>query len=358
MIHIENCQIFRYNLPFIRPLALKNTTLTNRDGFLLKISAAVDGVSVCGVGEAAPLPGFSRETAEQALLQLQALPGRLQQPLPLDFEEMITAVDMAELAPSVRFALETALITIAARWQHRSISEILGGKPTDSVALNGLLAGSQAEMLAKLPDLLKTGYRTLKIKVGQTDVDSDIKRVRAIAERLPQDVNLRLDANRSWDEADAVHFVQNLQTDKIEYIEEPLSNPCNLADFATMCPFPIALDESLTELKPNEAPNGSHIAAIVLKPTLLGGIQRTMALARQAQRNDVKAVLSSSFESAWGIWILGHLAGAVDPDCAAGLETFSWFSRQLVRPAVTVRQGRLMIPLQLIPETQLNWQEI
>src|SRR3954452_321750 len=60
--------LYRYSLPLRSPLALKGTTLRNREGLLLRLYGD-DGSE--GWRESAPLPGFSEEALDEPALQLR-----------------------------------------------------------------------------------------------------------------------------------------------------------------------------------------------------------------------------------------------------------------------------------------------
>lgn len=88
------------------------------------------------------------------------------------------------------------------------------------------------------------------------------------------------------------------------------------------------------------------VTALVLKPAVLGGFERTAQLAAWAAQRGMRAVVSSAFESSLGLSQLAQLAAALEaaPGARAtqhGLATLTWFaedvlpadaSAQLVQP--------------------------
>ena len=92
----------------------------------------------------------------------------------------------------------------------------------------------------------------------------------------------------------------------------------------------VALDESLLDMTPEELPSHTHVSAIILKPTLLGGLERAAMFARKAREMSIKVVVSSSFESSVGIAALTQFEAACNTiDAPAGLDTLSWFKHDL-----------------------------
>ena len=89
---------------------------------------------------------------------------------------------------------------------------------------------------------------------------------------------------------------------------------------------------------PEDVPEG--VRALVLKPSVLGGFERTAELAAWAVRRGILAVLSSSFESCLGISQIAQLAAAADAGSVGvgggvqhGLATLSWFAEDLLSAA-------------------------
>jgi O-succinylbenzoate synthase len=86
--------------------------------------------------------------------------------------------------------------------------------------------------------------------------------------------------------------------------------------------------------------------AFVLKPTLLGGISRTLRAAGRAHRLGVTPVISSAYESGVGTAALVALAAGIgDRPVAAGLDTYRMMAEDVLEtplnlpaPSVGVRE--------------------
>ena len=100
----------------------------------------------------------------------------------------------------------------------------------------------------------------------------------------------------------------------------------------------------MLKTNPQELDNYTNIAAVVLKPTILGGIERAMQFARKAKSLGLAAVISSSFESSLGILTLAHLAAAISgKDTPVGLDTLSWLEHDLLLEPIDYAHGRMRI---------------
>ncbi|MCA9170907.1 MAG: hypothetical protein KDB23_24700, partial [Planctomycetales bacterium] len=156
-------RLFRYTVPLRQPLKLRHTTLSTRTGLLL-LQTTKDGD---GWGEAAPLPGFSRES----------------------IDEVIAAARAGQWSryASLQFAYKSLL------------------RPTHpvSIPLNALLTDGDLPLNAahapQLPVLDSWPHRAVKLKVGRAGMlEQEIQLVRKVRQQLRADQTLRLDANRAW----------------------------------------------------------------------------------------------------------------------------------------------------------------
>jgi len=262
---------------------------------------------------AAPLPGFSIATLADAGRAIAALGSRL--PVQLATPGHASAVaDHVTTAPAARFAVETALLAASAQTAHTSIARLLAPMPQAELR-NAVVVDTADEAR----DAVTLGARSLKIKVGSPDPDDDIRRVRAIAAAAPS-AHLRLDANRGWPADDFDRIIAALAELSIDYIEEPCPDAHLLLDCDLR--FRIALDESLVELDPvalSRALGSPRLAALILKPTLLGGLARCLELATLAHKNGVAPIVSHTLEGPLGTAACGELARAIGADVPVGL---------------------------------------
>lgn len=342
-MRIEGFDLYRYDLALSEPVALKDATLRRREGALIRLTAD-DGSE--GWGEAAPLPNFSPESLTDATEQLRTiappLAGR-EVPVSPSMPYDPTFPELARLVPSARFGLEVALLNLSAASREKLPSQLLTNQPEETVLINGLLSGSMDKMLADARSMGKGGYRAVKLKVGRREVAEDAEVVRRVGGILGGGVSLRLDANRAWGFDEALEFARGISGVPVEYVEEPLAEPWRLPELARAWGLPVALDESLVGMVPAGLGLHPYARAVVLKPTLLGGVSRALRFAEQAEALGVASVVSSSYEGGVGTGALVALAAAVGEE-PAGLDTYralaedvTWDPLRLPAPTVDVR---------------------
>jgi L-Ala-D/L-Glu epimerase len=308
-----------------------------------------------GYGEAAPLPDYSRDHIDDCERALMALDPVQLAALDLGAPRELLAAAAAAIAPELpaaRFALETALLDLAARRSRRPLCQLLaelvpgaGARPLATVALCALLpSGDPARALELARAHVASGVRAFKLKVGPERLDgAQEATLDALRGGLDGDVALRLDANQSLSRTALSDTLRQLARHSIEFLEEPLSHPMpeELAD----SPCPLALDELLQRLPEEELASWlerSRVRVVVLKPTALGGFGVCMRLALAARAVGCDAVISHALEGPIGWAACAHLALALGGARAAGLAPLP----HQVAPLPRVVQGRLLPPVE------------
>jgi o-succinylbenzoate synthase len=323
-MNLASFDLYRFSLPLRGPLVLGGTTLRRREGVLLRLSGD-DGSE--GWGESAPLPGFSAESLDQAIVQLRRLAGSL---VGREVKDDWTARngafgrELERIAPaaSVRFGLELAVWNLRVDFSGKSLPELFARQPRAWVPVNGLLSGSWDEVLEEAQRTKKAGYEAVKLKVGaRRTVAEDARLVRKLVEEPGNIISLRLDANRAWGYEQAAEFLRGAP--HFEYLEEPLADPALLPQLVREFGVPVALDESLVGMEPEVLEGHRYARAVVLKPTLLGGISNTLRMVGRALRLGMMPVVSSAYESGVGTAALVALAAGIgERPVPAGLDTY------------------------------------
>ena len=261
-----------------------------REAVIVELHAS-DGRS--GLGEAAPLPGVSRDTLEDAEAAFAELAARL--PLSCD-AALAFAATLA--APAARFAIETAVMTIAAG--PRSLAELLG--VTRAPELDCAVV---VDTLAEARAAVEAGATVLKVKVRSGFERAKLKTFADLG------VPLRLDANQGWTDGEARAHLHSLEGLPVEFVEEPTASTRALLEGARL---PLALDEGLIE----DDSIDPRLAAVVLKPTLLG-LRRAIAIAWTARAAGIPAIVTHCLEGPIGTAACAELALALGGDRAVGL---------------------------------------
>lgn len=344
-MRIAGFHVTPYTLPLIEPVSWGGEIHRQREGWLLRLDSA-DGLS--GWGDAAPLPGFSHETLDEARHALEvlgeALSGQDIDPAQvlLPFGAIAQGLDAMGHPPSARFAFDLALADLAAQTSGRTIPQVLHPDPDVTLPLNGLLMGDSEDVLADAERYVSEGYAAVKLKVGRGDLEAEAYRVQALRQRVGASVEVRLDANRAWSVEQATAFAEAIEGADIAYIEEPLSDATDLPALWHDTGLAVAVDESVQES--GEAAIRGWAAAAILKPTLLGGLAATLRLAFHARSVGVRPVLSAAFESGVGLRGVAALAAATGAE-PAGLDTYRWLAEDVLPDRLPLDRPRIDIPI-------------
>jgi len=264
-----------------------------------------------GLGEAAPLPSMSIDSIADATAAFTDLAACV--PIAIDSPAHATGVaDRITAAPAARFAVETALLAALAQHAQTSIAALWSAIPQGELQSSVVVDNEDDARLA-----VEHGARCVKIKAQDPEL------VQRIAAVIPG-IRLRVDANRSWPRDSVVEWLAALETLPIDYVEEPCIDAYEL--LANRLPCRIALDESLVALEPAKlarAVRSPDLAALILKPTLLGGFARCQELAALAHRHGVAPIVSHALEGPIGFAACIELARTIGADVPVGLAPHS-----------------------------------
>nr|WP_321382614.1 o-succinylbenzoate synthase [uncultured Vibrio sp.] len=326
---MRKAKIYRYCLPMDSGVILRDNKLTERIGYIVELS---DGVNV-GLGEVAPLDGFSLESTDEAGIQLQDQAERWVAGLPIDYANMV---------PSVAFGLSMAQV------------ELAGELPQDGqYQAAPLCTGDPDDLIPKLNAM--EGEKVAKVKVGLYEPIRDGMLVNLFLESIPQ-LTLRLDANRAWTPEKAQQFAKYVTPSlrqRISFLEEPCRSPGDSLSFAINTGIAIAWDETLQDAIRREdfrLEDLTGVKAIIIKPTLIGSVDFCIKLIEKAKSLGMKAVISSSIESSLGLTQLARFAKWQLPEEIPGLDTIGLFKAQL-------EQGwpKCELPIISLADQELVW---
>lgn len=241
--------------------------------------------------EISPLPGRSKETIDEALLQLIAILKREKNPHPY---------------PSVSFALATALKQLS----------------FPPIPLCALLSGSKQEMMEQALLAEHKGFSSVKIKISQLSLEDAF----AVLNNLRKTFSLRVDANQRFSFQEALYFFGQFPSSAFDFIEEPTWETSQLAKF----PHPFGLDETLEKDPDFMFEDLANCKAVVVKP-MIQGFHITKKLMKCLRKKRIKLIFSSSYESGLGLMQIARLA-AQTKLYPLGLDTQSLFTEDILTP--------------------------
>lgn len=340
---------FKHLLKFKFEAGTSRGVYTEKETFILHISDT-DNISVFGLGEIAPLAGLSIDYVpdfEQVLnnvcdtfnsLDLEVFPWNL---------NIILAQLIDDAFPSVKFGFETALLDIM-NGGKRIIFDNDFVEGRKAIPINGLVwMGSKEFMVNQVEEKLEAGFNTLKLKIGAINFQDELGILASIRERFtPEQISLRVDANGAFAADEAEQKLAQLSMYQLHSIEQPIKAHQTeaMANLSEKSPIPIALDEELIgvsdyvqkmqllkKIKPQY---------IILKPTLLGGLQHCREWIEIASRLQIGWWITSALESNIGLNAIAQFTAEYKNHLPQGLGTGALYHNNIESP-LTVENGSL-----------------
>ena len=343
---IRDFRIDPYELGLSQVWRSARGRIGQREGEILRLEDEAGGI---GIGECAPLPEAGTEDPDAARRWLrertrtllgQAVEAGLAD---VGFSDAVSAVQPTH--PAARCAIETALLDLKASRAGVPLRSLLASDAGDEFAVNASLGALDASIRDRARTAFSAGFQVLKIKLGVGAPAAEQAALAELAAGLPASCRLRLDANGAWDEEGARGWLAVLRDLPVDCLEEPLRDaaPEQLRALQSACEFPLAADESLQSLLISSGPDRLPVRRAVLKPTVLGGAQRTLQLATTLMQHGIECVVTTALEAAPGRWLVAQCAAALGNDLSHGLDTGSWLESDL-GPGPPVLAGRCRLP--------------
>jgi L-alanine-DL-glutamate epimerase-like enolase superfamily enzyme len=282
----------------------------------VEVRAVVDGVE--GLGEAAALPGVTRETQADVLRTVEMashdLVGR---EVSL---ELLRRPDALDAAPVARAGIETAILDAIARIAGVPLRVLLGGEAAASART--LVTDVTIPILepTRMGELARSwaarGFTCFKVKVGK-DRDRDLVALESVFRAVPN-ATFRIDANAGFSSDDAIALAA--ATARLGLVVECWEQPCakddleGMARVAALLEEPVIADESVATLddllcvRAKEACDGVN-----LKLSKSGGPSRALAIGRSARAFGMPLMIGGMVETRLGMSAAAHLAAAVAP---------------------------------------------
>jgi O-succinylbenzoate synthase len=193
----------------------------------------------------------------------------------------------------------------------------------------------------------------MKVKVAEPSqtFDDDVARIAAVRRALDDagaaDGRIRVDVNAAWTVEQAAERLRILDdlAGGLEYAEQPCATLADLADLrARGTGVRIAVDEGVRlaadlDLAVDTIRDAADV--LVLKPTPLGGVRRSLDLAR---RIGLPVTVSGALDSSVGLAAGLALAGALDDEpLACGFGTGRLLAADLTAETSLPADGRLSV---------------
>jgi L-alanine-DL-glutamate epimerase-like enolase superfamily enzyme len=156
---------------------------------------------------------------------------------------------------SAKAAVDIALHDLSGLILGIPVYSLLGGPlRTDLPVLSSIGYFPTEELVEKAVEAVAQGYKTIKIRVGD-DVETDVRNLAALRERLGDDIALSVDFNQAMSEVHgrpdkAISYIRRLEAFNLDCIEQPVAGFDfeGMAHITSVVETPIVADESIWTL--------------------------------------------------------------------------------------------------------------
>ena len=355
-----------FSLPLRQAMRTAHGRVERRDGFLVEVE---DEAGLRGFGEATPLPSFGTEELAKCG---QALEASFRADLTKTFSEAV--LDSQPQRPSqfgvqptgtpcAEFAREAAFFDLQARREGKTLAAWirdragLSGAPAGHVRTQALLAGdSPAEVAEDAERAMGEGCSAFKLKVAMERVSGhgpdliwDLERVAALRSTVGAEACIRLDANEGWALDAAEQAFGRLASFGIDFVEQPVrrGDLVGLKRLRDQGVVDVAADESLHGAGFEACFNAEAASVWVVKTAALGGLDRSIEIARLARESGIRLVWSTLMDGAVSrgaaVALAAGLQSSEGVDEVHGLGTAGWLDADLGREFAVASGGKVKL---------------
>ena len=222
---ITNIEGFNLSSPLERPFGWSNGWISARVVGLLKIETD-EGITGWGEGYVGARGDFVNQLFGDMLVGADPLSrNALWQGM---FNRVYNGNNAGGFGGSAISAVDIALWDIAGKAAGASVSDLLGGRIRDKVAVYATgLYYTEGEFPTRLLDeatmYVELGFKGMKTKIGGLPIAEDVQRVAAIRRAIGDDIRLMVDANQAYPAATAIRIGNQLADLDITWFEEPVN---------------------------------------------------------------------------------------------------------------------------------------
>ena len=139
-----------------------------------------------------------------------------------EFDRRFRLVGWQGLIGMAVAGLDMAFWDAIARTLDQPVAALLGGAPTARAAYDsyGMIDPKVDEQV--LLESVESGFRAIKIKLGEGDLETDVRTVRAVRAMIGPSIELMVDYNQSLDPVEASRRIARIAEFDLCWVEEPV----------------------------------------------------------------------------------------------------------------------------------------
>jgi L-Ala-D/L-Glu epimerase len=306
---ISSIEVYKSKIKLKTPFVISLGTLYHAENVIVRIKTDNGFI---GYGECSPFLTINGESYETCFVVAQYLSKGLLHKDPMNIEACIQSMDSIIFGNnSIKSAFDIALHDIASQHAQMPLYQYLGGKNNKILQTDYTVSiGSAEEMANDAQWIIDQGFKIIKVKVGKGK-EKDIACIKAIREKIGNEIPIRIDANQAWSVDEAIEVLTALKNFNIQHCEEPISrwDFMNLHKVKNASPITIMADECCCDH--NDAQRLIDLKACDAFNIKLGkssGLYKAKKIIQLAEQANLKLQIGGFFESRLGFTAAAHLA--------------------------------------------------
>jgi len=326
----------KYNLVFKQPSGTSRGVLKHKITYFLKLESKNNW----GIGECGLFKGLSADDVPNYESKLKWVCNNIN----LGLENLLVKL---RRFPSIQFGIEQAFLSLSQYDKFELVPSDFT-KSKKGIVINGLIwMGSKEFMSRQIKEKLKSGFTTIKLKIGAIDFKSELEILKSIRQEYStSEIELRVDANGAFKPSEALDKLKQLSDYYLHSIEQPIKADQwhQMAKLCQKSPLPIALDEELIgifeDTKKEQLLQKIKPQYIILKPSLIGGFSGSKKWIDLAKKLNIGWWITSALESNIGLNAIAQFTYSLKNNMPQGLGTGSLFTNNIASP-LEVKNGGL-----------------
>ena len=267
-------------------------------------------IGLVGYGEACAVTAITGTTNKDVIHDLEKTLFPLLLDKEVELEGIFTLLHNAIACTEAKACVDIALYDLLSKQASQSLHAYLGSSSnvlqTDlTISVNTPLLMKEASIKA-----LALGFKNLKIKLD-SEVLTNIQRLRQINEVLSSGIHLRLDPNQALDLKGCLEILKNIPTENIECIEQPFSakDISSMKQLKDKRLVPVLADESLFSLSDAQMLlDEDAIDILNIKLMKCAGIYEAIKIASLAKSHKKTCMIGSMLEGPISLLAAAHFA--------------------------------------------------
>lgn len=315
MPKIEAAAIGRAEIEYRRPFVISSGAMKTATSVIVALRAE-DGT--VGIGETTCMTAYTgaTESGVTAALEHWLLPAIIGQD-PTDIQQ-IHGILHQRLRENdlAKAAIDIACYDLAGKLLGVPVYTLLGGKVRDEVRIGWSIGfGTTDEMVAEARTWAERGF-AVKVKVGSSDPDQDVRNVLAIRKAVGDEADVRIDGNAGYDVATAMRVLPKMEEANLSLLEQPVGRHdlAGMARVREAMRTPVMADETqhtpLDTLAILQHGAADVVNTKIVKP---GGLWPSRQVAALAEVGGLKAMVGSMPEMGVATAAGLHFALALKP---------------------------------------------